>query len=254
MVTSFSFPKICAIDINKVKEIYDYWGFGEKKETTPQEYPTFETKTLGGFASFFISSSEYIKESGKIQFINIGGIVTEDAYSNRQNVILTVTFPDGHEEERMSMALENRQFSFQIRVDDSVPIGEYTIDAKIRNFDSPTLSFEILDATSKPAPKSIPKPIPEPKESISIPDWVKNNVKWWSEGAIDDESFISGIQYLVKEKLIDVPITQKTVKESNDIPLWIRTNAAWWADGQITDSDFVKGIEFLANSGIIKVK
>ncbi len=246
--------KIRAIDINKVKEIYDYWGFGDKKETTPQEYPTFETKNLGGFASFFTSSDEYLKESGKIQFVTIGGIVSEEAYSNRQNVILTVIFPDGHEEEKVTMALENRQFSFQIRVDDSVPTGEYTIDAQIRGYDSPTLTFSVLDATSKPAPKPIPKPIPEPKERISIPEWVKNNVKWWSEGAIDDESFVSGIQYLVKEKLIDVPINQKTVKESNDIPLWIRTNAAWWADGQITDSDFVKGIEFLANSGIIQVK
>ena len=246
--------KIRTIDTEKVKEIYGYAGFGEKKITTPQEFPKFETKHLGGFESFFTSSSEYIKEPGKIQYVSIGGTVTEEAYSKRENVLLTITFPDGHEEEKQSMALENRQFSFQIRVDSSAQIGEYSLSAKIRGYDSPKLSFSVHDATSIPAPKQIPKSTPEPKENISIPRWIKNNVKWWSHGEIDDESFVSGIQFLISENVIDVPITKKTVRSSDEIPLWIRTNANWWAEGLISDSDFVKGIEYLANSGIIQVK
>jgi hypothetical protein len=45
-------------------------------------------------------------------------------------------------------------------------------------------------------------------ESVSkkkVPTWVKNNAKWWSEKQIDDDAFVSGIQYLVKEKIIAVP-------------------------------------------------
>ena len=91
-------------------------------------------------------------------------------------------------------------------------------------------------------------------QNYNIPDWIKNNAKWWSEGQIDDNSFVQGIEFLISEGIINVPITQKSVSPTNEIPSWIRTNAAWWADGQISDTDFVKGIEFLANSGIISVK
>jgi len=28
-----------------------------------------------------------------------------------------------------------------------------------------------------------------------IPTWIKNNAEWWAAGAIDDESFIQGIQF-----------------------------------------------------------
>ncbi|NIP61810.1 MAG: hypothetical protein GWN01_04260, partial [Nitrosopumilaceae archaeon] len=37
-----------------------------------------------------------------------------------------------------------------------------------------------------------------------IPEWVKNNAEWWSEGLINDEDFLTGIQYLVDEKIIIV--------------------------------------------------
>ena len=39
---------------------------------------------------------------------------------------------------------------------------------------------------------------------IKIPDWVRNNAKWWSEGSIGDKDFASGIQYLVKAGIINV--------------------------------------------------
>jgi hypothetical protein len=42
------------------------------------------------------------------------------------------------------------------------------------------------------------------KETIPIPDWIKNNAGWWSDGAISNETFIDSIEYLMKEKIIDV--------------------------------------------------
>ena len=32
---------------------------------------------------------------------------------------------------------------------------------------------------------------------IEIPSWIKNNAGWWADGAIDDEAFVQGIQYLI---------------------------------------------------------
>ena len=32
-----------------------------------------------------------------------------------------------------------------------------------------------------------------------IRSWIKNNAGWWAEGAIDDDTFIQGIQFLIKK-------------------------------------------------------
>ncbi|WP_428323955.1 hypothetical protein [Nitrosopumilus sp.] len=247
--------QIRKVDIDKVKEIYQYWGFGDPKPTTPQEFPTFETKNMGGFESFSLDSSKYYKDSGKIQYVTLHGKVTEASYADRQSAKITIQFPDGQIEEMDSYVLENRQFSLQFRIDNSIPSGDYTLSAKYRNYDSITLTFSVLDETSIPvSPKPTVPSIVESKETVKVPSWIKNNVKWWSEGIIDDSSFVSGIEFLISEGMINVPIKQKDVTSNGEIPIWVRTNAEWWANDQITDSDFVKGIEFLVNSGIIHVK
>jgi len=38
----------------------------------------------------------------------------------------------------------------------------------------------------------------------SIPAWIKNNAGWWADGQIDDDSFVLGIQYLIKVGIIVV--------------------------------------------------
>ncbi|MEX0863116.1 thermonuclease family protein [Nitrosopumilus sp.] len=93
-----------------------------------------------------------------------------------------------------------------------------------------------------------------PGVNQEIPDWIRNNAAWWANGSIDDQTFVSGIEYLIKEGIISISTTQSSEKTTDEIPSWIRTNVNWWADGMISDFDFVKGIEFLINSGIIQVK
>ena len=46
--------------------------------------------------------------------------------------------------------------------------------------------------------------LPEPARE-KVPTWVKNNAKWWAEGNIEDDTFVSGVQYLMKEKIVDIP-------------------------------------------------
>ena len=89
---------------------------------------------------------------------------------------------------------------------------------------------------------------------ISIPKWIRNNASWWSDGQIDDKTFVKGIQYLIKEKIMNIPSTsQDTGTKANEIPSWIKNNAKWWSDGQIDDKTFVSGIQFLIKQGIISV-
>ena len=93
-------------------------------------------------------------------------------------------------------------------------------------------------------------------ESIKteIPDWIRNNAKWWSDGAIGDSDFTSGIQFMIKENIILIPdLPEQTTETTEGVPDWVRNNAGWWADGQISDDDFVNGIKYLVEQGIIKV-
>lgn len=92
------------------------------------------------------------------------------------------------------------------------------------------------------------------QSSVEIPDWIRNNAKWWSEGKIEDNDFAQGIQFLISKGIMKIPETKQTTDSgSNEIPSWVKNNAGWWADGLISDDDFVKGIQYLIEKGIIRV-
>jgi len=88
-----------------------------------------------------------------------------------------------------------------------------------------------------------------------VPDWIRNNAKWWAEGTIGDNDFTSGIQFLIKEDIILIPetVVSSPSGDSEGIPSWIKNNAEWWSQGLISDDDFVKGIQYLVENGIIKI-
>lgn len=100
--------------------------------------------------------------------------------------------------------------------------------------------------------KCVPKDTPKTGDMV-IPSWIKTSAKFWSTGKITDKDFVSGIQYLIKQKIIKIPATQKDNTSSTTIPSWVKTAAGFWADGKTTDADFVNGIQYLIKAGIIKV-
>ena len=88
---------------------------------------------------------------------------------------------------------------------------------------------------------------------IEIPSWIKNNAGWWADDAIDDETFVQGIQYLINEEIMNIPQTESGESSRNDIPSWIKNNAGWWADDAIDDDTFVQAIQYLITNGIMQV-
>ncbi len=87
-----------------------------------------------------------------------------------------------------------------------------------------------------------------------IPDWVRNNAHWWSEGIVTDKEFAQGLQFLINKKVIVVAFTsQETDMELNEIPPWIKKSAGWWADGLVDDDSFIQGIQYMIKEGIIKI-
>ena len=87
-----------------------------------------------------------------------------------------------------------------------------------------------------------------------VPSWVKNNAGWWADGIISETEFISGIQHLIEEGILKVPLTTISAEITQEgVPSWVKNNAGWWADGIISDGEFVNGIQHLIKIGIVNV-
>jgi len=92
-----------------------------------------------------------------------------------------------------------------------------------------------------------------------IPDWIKDNADWWSQGLISDRDFAVVLGYMLNEKIILVENVKAdsegliVIDENIHLPIWIKNNAEWWADGLITEEDFLRGIEFLIENGILVI-
>ena len=128
-------------------------------------------------------------------------------------------------------------------------------------FDTNYPSYTIYEGIgiSKYEFDEIVKQLTSPEPSLNnyqgsvIPEWVKNNAAWWSEGVIYDNDFVSGIEFLIKEGIIMVSVTESGEKSDAVIPEWVKNNAAWWSEDIISEKEFLSGIEYLVNNGIIQV-
>jgi len=88
----------------------------------------------------------------------------------------------------------------------------------------------------------------------SIPGWIKDNAKGWADGQTGESEFVSGIEYMVKEKIIYIPdLPSQASTTAKAVPDWIKNNAGWWADGQIDEDEFVNSLKFLIQEGIIDI-
>jgi len=93
----------------------------------------------------------------------------------------------------------------------------------------------------------------------SIPDWVKNNAEVWSKGLISDRDFAAGLNYMIKEKIIQIENIKVdsegtiVIDENLDLPSWIKKTSEFWVKNEISDDEFTIGLEWLINNGIIRI-
>ncbi len=90
-------------------------------------------------------------------------------------------------------------------------------------------------------------------EVPKVPNWIKNNAQWWSNGSVDDKTFLSSIEFLIKENIMKISNITPQASASKEIPQWIKTNAGWWAADQISENEFISAIEYLVTNGIISI-
>jgi len=116
-------------------------------------------------------------------------------------------------------------------------------------------AFEVVSETiEESTTPTFEAPVIVELESQGIPKWIKNNAAWWSDQQISDSDFVSGIEYLIKNGIINVPgVEVGTSSATTEIPDWIQNNAGWWAESLITDGDFTEAMQWLIANGVIQI-
>jgi hypothetical protein len=84
----------------------------------------------------------------------------------------------------------------------------------------------------------------------SVPSWIKSNAGWWCSESISDGEFLRGMEYLIRNDVIQVSYLQQD-SVTKEIPQWVRNNACRWSDGSVSDGEFLDAISFLVKNGII---
>lgn len=88
---------------------------------------------------------------------------------------------------------------------------------------------------------------------VSIPSWLKDDAKFWSDGSMTDTQFIQDMQYLIDNKIVDIPQTILSDNPSFQIPSWIKDDAKSWSSGFMSDGEFAGTIQYLVSNGIISL-
>ncbi|MDO8640656.1 MAG: hypothetical protein Q7R33_03855, partial [Nitrosarchaeum sp.] len=111
----------------------------------------------------------------------------------------------------------------------------------------PVESFALFIISGEPVSPS------EEILDVFIPDWIRNNAHGWAENQITDDDFATGLEFMIKEKIILIPNLVTSDSSEAHIPDWVKNTTRWWVDGLISDQEFVNGIKFLVISNIIQV-
>jgi len=152
----------------------------------------------------------------------------------RVGIPLTVILvhPDGVTQNFSASLTNNGDYRAIFSINENSLTGVYKIYLSHNEMDIGAVSFTVLHP--------------------SVPDWVKNNAKWWSMDAIPDSEFVDGLKNLIEKGIIKIPSTTPSLSGTN-IPEWIKTTAQWWSNNDISDDDFLFAIEYLIKMGVIRI-
>ncbi len=221
-------------------------------ESTFSLSSTYGKEKTGNSLNIFNSNInlDYSTSSGKITIVK--------ADSEKNSLIFSLgTTAGGHLTVKLPRYImdsqnENGDEKFTILMDDRESAYIEKINPNERTltipYESDTKRLEIVGTFLDLEPST-------PVKSSSIPEWVRNNAEWWSKGLIEEDDFVFGVEYLINQGVIQIPITYEKFDGTNSefVPAWIKDNAGWWSDGLITDDEFVNGLEYLVSKGIISV-
>ena len=223
----------------------------KKRKNTVNPDQKIITITMDGPSIFYLNApnqiiralveiQNYSPSDGK-NYMKVVHLPTEKVLKNSE------IYPRSSGNDLWSVQIAYPLLDTDLKFGNQALTGEFEINIS-SEFDPLTASTSFLVLESRSSPS-----FDNNQESV-IPDWIRNNAKWWVQGGISDSEFISGIQYLIKEEVMIIPDTKTTQTSAPKIiPEWVKNNADWWSQGLISDDDFVKGIQYLIANGIMIV-
>ncbi len=87
-----------------------------------------------------------------------------------------------------------------------------------------------------------------------IPDWIKDYAQNWATGKISDAEFMSGLNFMIQNKIIVIPNLDNNSFSTDDVPSWFRNTAHWWSNGLISQQEFINSIKYLIQEDIILIE
>ncbi len=176
----------------------------------------------------------------------VDGLISKDQYISGIQVDITIIDPNQDVENRKVRVNSDGVFNFQTVIDESVINGTYTVYAEYREKKSEEIAIEVQYEGQS--------------EESTIPQWLKNSVKWWAEDKINEVDFILGIQDLIRKGVLTPSSPEHQTFEDYQkeslgvkIPKYVKQTSLWWAEGQISDQEFVDGIQYLIKKGILVI-
>ena len=170
------------------------WGFSEHDGRGENEFIEAHPVKL-------LASSNYFPNEPRPQYMNLDEIRTQAQEDRKKPIDKDFCLNPVEEKIEVSSGVtvpswvkKNAGWWAEGQLQDSefVTSIEYLINQRIIKLDIPESTEE---------EKRYESSIPEPKEQ-SIPVWIKNNAKWWSENKISTNEFVSGIKFLVEQGII----------------------------------------------------
>jgi len=83
--------------------------------------------------------------------------------------------------------------------------GSITIPVEFSENGSHIIQIEVEGVLFQPIPlETATLTINVGQAETSIPSWIKNNAGWWANGEIDDNSFVTGLQWLISNGIMKI--------------------------------------------------
>ena len=229
-------------------------------EPTPEPIIPLSPLTSMSISQKVIEADRYDR-----QIITLSGRISEEEFHRGLSVIITIHRPDNSVEVLKIKTTGVGYFETYLIFNDESIRGVYHISANYaghvdKNLD---ITFQVINknydssTASKPGPQILDNSQPEKtlsQNSEKIPNWIKNNARWWANEQIEDHTFVSSIQYLIEQNILQIPDLPETSSQNfSGVPIWVKNIAGYWADDLISDDEFIKSIGYLIEKGIIVI-
>jgi hypothetical protein len=136
----------------------------------------------------------------------------QESYTNGESVLFTGSVNKYDEERSLRISVFDSsnnliitkktpvdtygKFSYTVELNEKFSEGKYIVKSQYGN-SKYTVNISSFVITTGNSSTMTPN-------TSEIPAWVKNNAGWWAAGAIDDNSFVQGIQFLVQEGFMKI--------------------------------------------------